>query len=108
MRAKKIDLSQNKAIAYLRERGWSVLITAAVGKGAPDSFVARGGLTAAVEWKTGKEGLNELQRVWRESWQGIYIVANSGPDAEKQLCLAFGYPKLPKQVEKRLVRLCKE
>ena len=33
--------------------------------------------------------LNDLQREFRDSWPGIYIVATSGKEAEKQLRLAM-------------------
>ena len=94
-RAAKIDTSQKQAVAYLRERGWRVLLTANLGSGAPDSFVAyRGGFTAAVEWKSGNQAraenmLTEDQREFRNNWPGFYIIATSGPEAEKQLMAAM-------------------
>ena len=86
-RAAKTDETQSAIVAHLRGSGWSVLLSHAVGGGAPDAFASRLGHTAALEFKTGKRGLNALQRAFRDRWQGAYFVVRSPADAEKQLNL---------------------
>lgn len=87
MRAKKVDETQAAIVSHLRGNSWSVLLTHTVGGGAPDAFASRLGHTAALEFKTGKGDLNELQRKFRDEWQGAYFVVRSPDDAERQLTL---------------------
>ena len=86
-RAAKIDETQNPIVKHLRENSWSILLSNAIGKGAPDAFASRLGHTAALEFKTGYHDLNELQRKFRDGWQGAYFVVRTPEDAEKQLAL---------------------
>ena len=86
-RAAKVDLAQAAIVSHLLENGWGVCLGNAIGGGAPDAFVSRLGHTAALEVKTGKRDLNELQRKFRDKWQGAYFVVRSPADAEKQLNL---------------------
>lgn len=87
MRAKKVDENHAAVRDHLRSIGWSVFDSSGVGRGYGDLTVSRFGHTALVEAKVGKHGLNELQRKFRDSWQGAYFVVRSPEDAEKQLQL---------------------
>ena len=97
MRAKKVDLAHAEVRDYLRGANWFVFDSAAVGGGFPDlvcGFPGVAGFSAMVEVKSGTQEravykLNDLQREFRDSWPGIYIVATSGKEAEKQLRLAM-------------------
>lgn len=86
-RAAKTDETQSAIVAHLRGCSWAVCLTHVVGGGAPDAFASRLGHTAALEFKTGKKQINELQRQFRDKWQGAYFVVRSPDDAERQLTL---------------------
>ena len=87
VRAKKVDANHAAISARLRSIGWFVSDSSGVGRGYPDLTVSRLGHTALVEVKHGKGELNELQRKFRDKWQGAYFVVRSPEDAEKQLTL---------------------
>lgn len=87
MRAKKVDANHAAVRDHLRSRGWCVHDTAAVGRGFGDFVVSRLGHTAILEVKDGRGELNELQRRFRDGWQGAYFVVRSPEDAIKQLTL---------------------
>ena len=86
-RAAKVDETQSAIVAELRRCGWTVCLSHAVGGGFPDAFASRLGHTCALEFKSGRKGLNELQREWHKRWQGAYFVVRSPNDAIKQLTL---------------------
>jgi len=87
VRAKKVDANHAEIVDHLRSIGWSVWNTSAVGRGFSDVVVARLRHTALVEIKSGKSEPNDLQRRFRDKWQGAYFVVRSPQDAEKQLSL---------------------
>lgn len=89
-RAAKVDDTQRGVVSHLRKNGWRVLLTHAVGGGAPDAFVSRLGYTSALEIKSGSEAgaemnLNEAQRRFRDDWAGGYVVAATPAQAEREL-----------------------
>ena len=109
MRAKKVDTTHGSIRDHLRNAGWSVFDTSAVGQGFPDLMASRLGFTAAIECKSGPQfraahKLNEAQREFLRGWQGVYIVSTSGADAEKQLLLAMGFRGRPKALAAKAVR----
>lgn len=90
MRAKKIDRNQPEIVSHLRQAGWRVHITSALGGGFPDLVVSVPGYTAVVEVKDGalpeaKRRLTEDETRFRRYWPGDYIVALSPQDALLQL-----------------------
>lgn len=92
-RAAKIDVNQPEIVDYLRASGWSVLLTHAIGKGAPDAFAARNGFTAALEIKDGrkppsKQKLTLDEQAFSHGWRGVYLIVTSPSDALKKLQLA--------------------
>lgn len=87
MRAKKVDANHAAVRDHLRSIGWSVFDSSGIGRGYGDLTVSRLRHTAVVETKVGTKGLNELQRDFRDKWQGAYFVVRSPEDAEKQLTL---------------------
>ena len=86
-RAAKTDENHAAIRDHLRDGGWSVWDSSAVGRGFGDFVVSRLGHTAVLEAKVGAKGLNELQRTFRDKWQGAYFVVRSPDDAERQLNL---------------------
>jgi len=71
--AHKTDTTQSAIVQAFRQAGWSVQDTSAVGGGAPDLFVAKRGVTIAIEAKTGKRKRMDNQVEWAELWRGDYI-----------------------------------
>jgi len=71
--ARKVDTSQRDIVQAFEQAGWSVLDTSRVGGGAPDLFVAKRGVTIAVECKTGKKKRQVNQVEWEECWHGLYL-----------------------------------
>jgi hypothetical protein len=71
--ASKKDLSQPAIEAAFEVAGWSVCDTHAMGERAPDLFVAKRGMTIAIECKTGKAKRMEHQVAWAEDWRGAYL-----------------------------------
>jgi len=94
MRAKKVDTTHPSIRNHLRAIGWRVHDTSSVGGGFPDLVVARCGFTALVECKSGSEAgaemeLNELQKRFRDSWPGPFVVAATPTQAERELAARF-------------------
>lgn len=85
MRAKKTDANHKAVLDHLRAIGWSVFDSSAFGRGMGDALVSRFGHSAVVEIKFGAGEPNELQRKFRDKWQGAYFIVRSPEDAEKQL-----------------------
>jgi hypothetical protein len=93
-RAAKKDINHNDIAAFLEGRGFVVLDLSRLGGGCPDMAVScttpNGGKWAAlVEVKKPGGKLNPLQIEVRARWQGPYIVAETGPQAYEDLCLAM-------------------
>lgn len=73
----KKDATQPAIEQAFKAAGWSVCDVHALGKNAPDLFVAKAGLaTIAIECKTGKNKRKEHQVAWADSWQGYYLTGN--------------------------------
>lgn len=86
-RAARIDSNQNEIVKHLRERGASVQILSAVGKGCPDILVghmAADGLkrNIVIEIKDGskspsRQRLTPDEESWFASWKGECAIVNS-------------------------------
>ena len=92
MRAKRRDANHRDVGDHLRELGWSVLDLAGLGDGCPDYVVGKTGFAALVEVKDGakppsKRKLTADEQRVKDNWDGPYIIALSGEDAEAQLAL---------------------
>lgn len=92
--AAKKDANHNDIASYLEERGFTVLDLSRVGHGCPDmavSFTKANGekFSAVVEVKKPGGKLNPAQQAVRSTWQGAYVVAENGPQAYEDLCLAM-------------------
>ena len=72
----KKDTTQPIAEQMFRESGWSVCDVHALGKNAPDMFVAKENVTIAVEMKSAGRKRKEHQVAWAESWQGHYLTGD--------------------------------
>ena len=78
--AAKTDLTQRAIVQALRGAGIGVCLTP-VGGGFPDAVLHFGGFVCLAEFKSGRGKLNEMQRKFRESFQGPLIVARTGEEA---------------------------
>ena len=78
--AAKTDLTQRAIVSSLREASVSVHVLRE-GRGIPDLLCSFGGFVCLIECKTGRGELNEMQRKFRESFQGPVIVARTGEEA---------------------------
>lgn len=98
-RAARRDANHKDVGDYLRNLGWSVLDLADAGDGVPDYAVGKPGFAALIEVKDGSKPpsarkLTEKEQKVRDGWQGPYVIALDGPDAEAQLlCLMNGWTK---------------
>jgi hypothetical protein len=83
-RAAKVDVNQPEIVAAFRELGWSVLIISQLKK-CCDIFVAKGGVTIAVEIKDGDKPpsarkLSEGEQDFRDNWLGRWELIESVDD----------------------------
>ena len=81
--AAKVDLTQRSIVRALREAGVHVSLTP-VGGGFPDAVLSYRGFVCCAEFKTGRGKLNELQRKFRDEFQGTIIVTNDPEEAVRQ------------------------
>jgi len=77
--AAKVDSNHPAIREELRELGFTVFDTHALGNGYPDLHVSKGGWSILVEVKPpGKEKrLTSYELAFQEVWQGNYIVATT-------------------------------
>ncbi len=90
MRISRIDRNQPDIVRHLRANHWSVHITSTLRGGFPDAIAARDGFTAVVEIKDGgkppsAQRLTLDEQSFKNSWQGVYIIATSPEDALMRL-----------------------
>lgn len=81
MRAKKVDTTHGAIRDALRKAGIRVFDCSATGRGFPDLACSYRGFVAFVEAKSGKHGLNEMQRDFIRDWEGPVIVTNDPEEA---------------------------
>lgn len=86
-RAARVDANQPEIVDAFRRMGCSVLIISQL-KNCCDAFIAKGGVTVAVEIKDGTKPLSARklsagEREFRDSWKGQYAVVESIEDAQK-------------------------
>lgn len=86
-RAAKVDKNQPEIVEAFRRMGCSVLIISQL-KNCCDAFVAKGGVTVAVEIKDGSKPLSarkltDGEREFRDSWKGQYAVVECVEDVRK-------------------------
>jgi hypothetical protein len=85
MRIARIDDNQKQIVRFLRDKGVSVSITSATGKGFPDLVCGYRGKNILLELKDGAkplsaQSLTPEQRIWHYDWKGQIAVVNS-PEA---------------------------
>lgn len=80
------DKNHNEITAALKRCGFSVWDTHQMGNDFPDFICARAGVTAVVEVKSSSGSLSEGQKRFKNTWNGLHIVAHSYSDVLK----AFG------------------
>jgi hypothetical protein len=85
MRIARIDDNQKQIVRFLRDKGVSVSITSATGKGFPDLVCGYKGKNILLELKDGAkplsaQSLTPEQRIWHYDWKGQVAVVNS-PEA---------------------------
>jgi len=86
-RAAKVDANHSAIVKSIREAGFSVHDTSAVGRGFPDLVCGYGGRTFLVEVKCGtnipsKRRLTAPQETFKASWLGCYVVIESVDQAQ--------------------------
>lgn len=69
----KKDSSQPAIEKAFERAGWVVCDVHALGRNAPDLFVAKAGVTIAIECKSGSRKRKEHQVEWAELWPGLYL-----------------------------------
>jgi Holliday junction resolvase len=79
-RAAKIDANQNLIVKQLRQLGYSVYITSAIGRGFPDLVIGKRNKNYLVELKDGSKPpsarkLTDDEVKFIEDWQGNVIIA---------------------------------
>lgn len=74
------DGTQSNVEMAFHSAGWSFCDVHSVGKDAPDLFVAKRGLTIAIECKSpgGKRAEHQIQ--WAKDWQGAYLCGEDAFD----------------------------
>ena len=72
----KKDTVQPAIEAAFIRAGYSVCDVHALGKDAPDLFVAKGNVTIAIECKTGNNKRIPHQAKWAATWNGFYLWGN--------------------------------
>lgn len=85
MKAHRVDDCQKQITRFLREKGVSVSITSATGRGFPDLVCGYKGRNILLELKDGSkplsaQNLTPEQRIWHYDWKGQVKVVNS-PEA---------------------------
>jgi hypothetical protein len=85
MKIARTDDNQKQIVRYLREKGVSVSVTSATGKGFPDLVCGYRGKNILLELKDGAkplsaQNLTPEQRIWHYDWKGQVAVVNS-PEA---------------------------
>ena len=85
MRAARIDDNQKQIVRFLREKGVSVTVTSATGRGFPDLVRGYKGRNILLEPKDGAkpvsaQNLTPEQRIWHYDWKGQVAVVNN-PEA---------------------------
>jgi len=93
-KAAKVDGNHSAIVNALRDAGFSVSSTAAIGSGFPDVVCGLGGRTFLVEIKDGAKppsarNLTPDQVKFRDSWKGDYTILESLEDVRdfhEQVC----------------------
>ncbi len=93
MRAAKVDDNQRAIVAALRERGATVQLLHAVGRGCPDLLVGYRGMNLLIEVKDGRKPpsarqLTPDQIIWHRAWVGQVEVVESTDQARLLLAWA--------------------
>ena len=89
MRAKKVDNTHAGIVNALRASGASVFSTAALGCGFPDLVASYRNWTCLIECKTGRGGLNALQRQFQDNWGGLILVCRTPEEAVSEFWKAW-------------------
>lgn len=86
--AKKDD-NHNEITEDLKRFGFSVWDTHQMGNDFPDFICARSGVTAVVEVKSKKGKLSPGQQIFKNTWNGKYIVARCYQDVLKEFGITY-------------------
>ena len=86
---RRVDANQAEIVKGLRQLGYSVLDTSAVGGGFPDLVVGKNEQTFLLEIKTAKGKLNPLQEKWHANWRGQVAVVRTIEQAIAAIRLPF-------------------
>lgn len=88
MKVARVDENQKQIVRYLRDKGVSVSVTSATGRGFPDLVCGYKGKNILLELKDGNKPLSAQvltpeQRIWHHDWKGQVAVVNT-PEAAWQ------------------------
>lgn len=95
--AAKVDTTQRSIVRALREAGVHVSLTP-VGRGFPDAILSYRRFVCLGEFKSGSRGLNELQRKFRDEFQGPIIVTNNPEEAVSKFFTEYACSVLGKSL----------
>lgn len=81
-----MDDNQKQIVRFLRDKGVSVAVTSATGKGFPDIVCGYKGKNILLEIKDGAkplsaQSLTPEQRIWHHDWKGQVSVINNPESA---------------------------
>lgn len=90
MRNAKVDENHVEIVRGLRAIGATVQSLAALGRGAPDLLVGKGGANYLLEVKNSdmppsKRRLTEAEAIWHQTWRGSVWIVESLDDALKAI-----------------------
>ncbi|MCW8966413.1 MAG: hypothetical protein OQK82_06985 [Candidatus Pacearchaeota archaeon] len=88
-RIAKKDDNHNEITEALKRFGFSIFDTHQIGGGFPDFICARAGVTAVVEVKSKSGKLREDQKLFKNTWGGMYIVARNYTDVLSAFGITF-------------------
>jgi len=88
MKVARVDENQKQIVRFLRDKGVSVSVTSALGRGFPDLVCGYKGKNILLELKDGNKPLSAQvltpeQRIWHHDWKGQVAVVNT-PEAAWQ------------------------
>lgn len=87
MAGRSVDVNQKAENAKLRQMGYSVWVTSALGHGAPDAVVSKPGHNLLVEWKaSAKHKLSPDEVKFHATWKGPLLIAWTAEQVHALMC----------------------
>lgn len=87
MSGRSVDANQKAENAKLRQMGYSVWVTSALGQGAPDAVVGKPDYNLLVEWKASeKHKLTPAEVTFHAIWKGPLLIAWTAEQVHAAMC----------------------